>query len=83
MLLILRKRLSIKQTIYIVGKDNIGGAGWKRYVHTIVYVPEGNSKVDENDVKIINEYTKVISECGLTTHQITSQTKRRVSSEEF
>ena len=26
-------------------------------------------------MRIINEYAKVISECGLTTHQITSQTE--------
>ena len=78
MLLILRKRIihqaenKLPLLEKIISEEQAKG---KDMSHTIVYVPEGNSKVDENDVRIINEYAKVISQCGLTTHQITSQTE--------
>lgn len=78
MLLILRKRIihQAENKIPLLGRIlSEEQAKGKDMSHTIVYVPEGSSKVDENDVRIINEYSKVISDCGLTTHQITSQTE--------
>lgn len=78
MLLILRKRIihQAENKLPLLGRIiSEEQAKGKDMSHTIVYVPEGNSKADENDVRIINEYSKVISDCGLTTHQITSQSE--------
>jgi len=54
--------------------------------HTIVYVPEGfepdyserdNYQVADDDIRIINEYTKSISKLNIKVHQIVGGTKGR------
>ena len=54
--------------------------------HVIVYVPEGfdpdysksdNYDIEKEDLRIINDYSKIISNCGLTTHQVLGETRDR------
>ena len=54
--------------------------------HVIVYVPEGfepdysnsdNYEIEDDDLRIINDYSKIISNSGLKTHQVLGETKDR------
>ena len=54
--------------------------------YTFVYVPEGydcdysenyNSAIEEEDVRIINEYSKIINSFGYKTYQFLGETKNR------
>lgn len=78
MLLILRKRIIHQAEKKIPLLENIISteqAKGKDMSHTIVYVPEGVLKGYDDDIRVINEYSNVISNAGLTTHQITSRTE--------
>ena len=89
-LLIKRKRIihqaNNKKNVFREIINDISGKEKNHLTHTLVYVPEGyehnyndidNYEVKIEDQRIINEYSKIISDLGLSTYQILSETPNR------
>ena len=90
LLLIKRKRIihqaSNKKIVFKKILQDILNRENGKLSHTLVYVPEGYDHdytekstyvTNDEDMRIITQYSKIISKLGITTHQVLSETPER------